>query len=456
MLENESSPDGCTTSEHSMRRSKRRGTTKHHGGNPKRARPSRAFFVFALLLVLVPLVVAANASAAYNFQNDESGPNDEPGQKDLNLQAVDTAVLTGHISVLWNWDETGTSGAGQSLDACTLFDTDASGDVGFGFADFSVCATAGGNPAADADTIVYICEADSRVDRCAGPSVVPGTPSSVCTVTSPSDTDPWSGTGKNRGDSFPNDARAECDIVLADVGAAAAKLINTCSYPSGEPNSDPSDCILVPRDAFIIIKKVASPNEGTFPFTLDGNAAFTATGSQQSDQIPVRSDINHDVDENIPAGWGLTSASCAGAGGGNGTADLTTGTISGINPNPDDIITCTFNDSKLFAGEFTVTKTANPASLPEPGGPVTFSVTVFNQFAGAVSLTALSDNVYGNIADASNPNIVSTTCSVPQALAATDGSSGGADTYNCSFVANVTGRSVDAHRHRVGDGRRGD
>jgi hypothetical protein len=40
-----------------------------------------------------------------------------------------------------------------------------------------------------------------------------------------------------------------CTIVLADVGATTAKLLNTCSYPSAEPNSDPSDCVLVPGRA---------------------------------------------------------------------------------------------------------------------------------------------------------------------------------------------------------------
>jgi hypothetical protein len=45
------------------------------------------------------------------------------------------------------------------------------------------------------------------------------------------------------------DTRIFCTIVLADVGATTAKLLNTCSYPSSEPNSDPSDCVLVPGRA---------------------------------------------------------------------------------------------------------------------------------------------------------------------------------------------------------------
>ena len=56
---------------------------------------------------------------------------------------------------------------------------------------------------------------------------------------------------------------AVCSLhaALSDVGGAGtANLVNTCSYPSEQPNSDPSDCVLIPRDAFIQIDKDATPD----------------------------------------------------------------------------------------------------------------------------------------------------------------------------------------------------
>jgi hypothetical protein len=399
-----------------------------------------ALLALMTLLPLATFSLATPALGAPFSAIDEEGANDEPGQKDLTRLASDDSGLPTSLSVSWNWDITSQSG-NNTADGCALFDSDNDG-----FANFALCEVWKGTPPTGTpthlETRLYNCN-DSRVDRCAGP-VQDTSFSSSCTIAVTSD-DPFPA-----GDAYPNDTKATCNIVLADVGAASAKLINVCSYPSQEPNSDPSDCVLIPRDAFLTIVKVASPDDSTqFPFTLDGQAAFTATGSETSAEIPIRSDINHAVDEVIPTGWSLSSAGCTGAGGGNGTADLTTGTISGINPDADDHITCTFNDTRLFSGQFDVDKTANPTSVNEPGGNVTFSVTVFNQFSGGVTLTSLSDNVYNDITTSGHDGIVSTTCSVPQSLAATDGSSGGADTYSCSFVANVGGSTGSTHTDTV-------
>jgi hypothetical protein len=83
-----------------------------------------------------------------------------------------------------------------------------------------------------------------------------------------------------------------------------------------------------------------------------------------------------------------------------------------------------------------VTKTAAPLTVPEPGAAVTFSLQVENQ-TGAndpVTIDSLMDSVFGNVADAANPALQSTTCSVPQPIQP------GA-TYACSFIAEVTGNA---------------
>jgi hypothetical protein len=59
---------------------------------------------------------------------------------------------------------------------------------------------------------------------------------------------------------------------------------------------------------------------------------------------------------------------------------------------------------------------------------VTYQVTVTNNSGFAVKLTALTDSIYGNIANSANAAIESTTCVVPQNSIADGGN------YQCSFV----------------------
>jgi uncharacterized repeat protein (TIGR01451 family) len=79
-----------------------------------------------------------------------------------------------------------------------------------------------------------------------------------------------------------------------------------------------------------------------------------------------------------------------------------------------------------------VTKTANPTSIQEPGGMVSFAVSVKNTSAvDSVTISSLVDNVYGNL-DGKG------TCEVPQTLA--PGAS-----YDCSFTGPVNGAAGSSH-----------
>ena len=79
-----------------------------------------------------------------------------------------------------------------------------------------------------------------------------------------------------------------------------------------------------------------------------------------------------------------------------------------------------------------VTKTADPTSLPEPGGNASFSVTVKNtSVVDSVTITSLTDDVYGDL-DGKG------TCDVPQQLA--PGAS-----YDCSFDGAVSGNAGSSH-----------
>lgn len=84
-----------------------------------------------------------------------------------------------------------------------------------------------------------------------------------------------------------------------------------------------------------------------------------------------------------------------------------------------------------------VTKAADPTELAEPGGAVVFAVRVENTGVVDLTLTELSDDLYGDVSALGNPLLISTTCSLPQALPV-----GGA--YECSFGAAVAGNAGDA------------
>ncbi|MEA2828230.1 MAG: hypothetical protein QOG43_2669 [Actinomycetota bacterium] len=89
-----------------------------------------------------------------------------------------------------------------------------------------------------------------------------------------------------------------------------------------------------------------------------------------------------------------------------------------------------------------VDKTATPLTLPEPGGDFTFNVVVTNTSTEVLTITSLTDNIYGNIADPANPNITSTTCNTAVGTALQP-SPGPGNTYSCSFVAPFTGNGGD-------------
>ncbi|MCA1683978.1 MAG: hypothetical protein LC708_02470, partial [Actinobacteria bacterium] len=79
-----------------------------------------------------------------------------------------------------------------------------------------------------------------------------------------------------------------------------------------------------------------------------------------------------------------------------------------------------------------VEKTVNPDSRPEPGGDFTYTVVVFNNSNEPLTITSLTDNVYGNLVTRAN-----STCNtaIGTVLAAGGGS------YTCTFTAPFTGNA---------------
>jgi hypothetical protein len=133
-----------------------------------------------------------------------------------------------------------------------------------------------GKPAIETSTRVYSCLTDSRPDRCTGASL-------VGTENSPTTSD-WCDVAPAAG-AFPphaadSDTQAICNIsdVDEDVsgvsGLTNGTFLNSCSYPSQEPNSDPSDC--VHRVAALTVTISTAPTATTtWSATLDDRAQLT-------------------------------------------------------------------------------------------------------------------------------------------------------------------------------------
>jgi len=235
-------------------------------------------FLAALLLLgtqafaPISLLISATASAAPVCVIDTGGANDLSGQKDLNKLCVDYANVPTTIATIWNWDETGTNGA-NTMDACNLFDTDGDGN-----ANYAVCVTTQNDPASLQSTTTYSCT-DTKTDRCtSSASISNGTTS--CTVSQVTN-DPFPGPPNSaKGDSYPKDTQSSCTIQLSAVGGASAKLIDVCSYPSAQPNSAPSDCVIARSNAGkveLIKDLVPNADAGLFNLTIDGPGANDTT-----------------------------------------------------------------------------------------------------------------------------------------------------------------------------------
>ena len=214
----------------------------------------------------------------------------------------------------------------------------------------------------------------------------------------------------------------------------------------GNPVSDHDDAVVTITNtpSSILVTKSATPTSLPEP---GGNATFDVTVKNTSavDSVTITSltdDVYGNLDgkgscdapQTIAAG-GSYSCSFSGAVSGNAGSSHTdvvtaSGTDDDGNPVSDeDDATVTITD---VAATIVVTKTADPTSLPEPGGDASFSVKVENTSAvDSVTITSLSDDVYGDLDGKGS-------CDVPQTIAA-----GGS--YSCSFTGAVSGNAGSSH-----------
>ncbi len=121
-----------------------------------------------------------------------------------------------------------------------------------------------------------------------------------------------------------------------------------------------------------------------------------------------------------------------------GAPHQNTVTATVVDPNQNSVTaqasaTVTFSDAQPAV---TLTRSAAPETLNEPGGAVLYTVELTNQNAGeAATLTTLTDTPYGDVTTVGGA-IQQTTCVLPRPLAPA-GQSGA--TYRCTFTVQLTG-----------------
>jgi hypothetical protein len=260
---------------------------------------------------------------------DDAGADDFPGQKDLNFFTFD---FSGGSTVLitWGWDDTAWSG-NNTGDACSLIDTDADGK-----ANFAYCVTVQNTPAQFVAGRLYSC-GDKKTDRCAQPVALlplPNTPPLASTATAavvagsdpfgnhetPDHFDPDHLVGNTCGATpgcYTADTVAMVTLSLADTGSTSAKVLNVCSYPSQEPNSDPSECVIAPNSGFLTIVKSVTTTTDLFEFNMTDGAANDGTTHWQvngagkaADNVPIAPGTIFDLTETFGTAWQNSGGTC--------------------------------------------------------------------------------------------------------------------------------------------------
>ena len=335
--------------------------------------------LFVTLLFAFGLAVSFSAGGVFASNPcsiDAQGANDEPGQKDL-TQFCDNGISGGNLSISWSWDEVAWSG-NNTGDSCALFDdSDADANV-----DYAVCVTVKGSPAVQAANSprIYSCN-NGDVDNCTGSQLVAGVYTSSCGISKQS-TDPFAGpAAKQKGAAFPSDTVVTCSIAPAEVGGITT-VKDVCSYPSQQPNSDPSDCVVIATGGaspVIQLVKDVQPDNDTGKFNLRIDLATDAVvenigdgGATQEVEFPSDAKtivVEESAYADTTLGYYTTSLHC----------------VDDENPTASP-----FYSSTSVTGESTRT-----ASVPVPKGVLDITCTFVNtRQTGGVKLikTVVNDN----------------------------------------------------------------
>ena len=237
-------------------------------------------------------------------------------------------------------------------------------------------------------------------------------------------------------------------------------VANTATISSTTTDPDPVDntataTFKIRSNPAISVTKTATPSTVPEP---GGNVSFavsvTNTGDVAVSLASLVDDVYGDLNgtgtcalpQPLAPGKSYACSFTTFVGGVGGTVetDVVTAraaTSEGRQASASDDATVTITD---IAPAIAVTKTASVTRLEEPGGDVTFTVTVRNLVPESLGIVALSDDLLGDLDDPRNPKLKDNSCanSVGDLIAASA-------TFECRFTALVIGQAGDRHVNTV-------
>jgi uncharacterized repeat protein (TIGR01451 family) len=248
------------------------------------------------------------------------------------------------------------------------------------------------------------------------------------------------------GDSYSCEFTA---LVSGAPGTHTNVVTAIASDNEGTPaqDDDPAEVSITDIPVDISVLKEADPT--TVPET-GGDVTFTVTVTNHNAEDVTLDSLTDDVFGDLNGQGDCAVPQTLLASGGTYTCSFLIAGLSGSASGPEpwhenevtavasdddggsdtatDIARVGFDD---IPPEISIVKTADPGTVPETGGDVTFTVEVTNDGDVAITLTSLTDDQFGDLDGKGD-------CSVPQSLAP-------AATYTCSFVENLTGTAGDSH-----------
>lgn len=232
------------------------------------------------------------------------------------------------------------------------------------------------------------------------------------------------------------------------INLATVTTISDDTNLDNNTDTEPTDVLsaIVPAPSLSLSKQISTSESGPWSSSINVTAGdpvyyqFTINNTGDAALSPVSvndpdvSTASCTFDDPLPVG-GSTSCVVGPITALEGTHTNTataSGGYGGETYNSGPSSATYFAAAQVFPPDITLTKTADPTSVDEPGGNVSFTILVVNNSSSDATLDSLNDSVYGNLNGKGD-------CSVPQPLAANGGS------YTCSFTAFVSGNAADVH-----------
>jgi len=183
----------------------------------------------------------------------------------------------------------------------------------------------------------------------------------------------------------------------------------------------------------IIVQKQTDPDGHPQSFAFEASydeGGFSLSDGEQNDSGELLPGT-YSVSENVPAGWILTSATCSDESD-PGEIELSAG----------ENVTCVFENALvplLGRGAIDVQKSATPTSVKEPGGLVTFSVTIKNVSVVNVAIENVVDDKFGDLDDEGGNGCFDAPINLLPL-----------ESVNCTFQREITGAGGTSHVNTVG------